>query len=248
MNGAFVKMLGYQSKEELLKEAKKFVDLLADKENRQKYQQIQKIRAGQEPESAEPESYRLLLRKAAHSETKSVFVYAGTVPAPKSGRQKMPQTFGILMEIYGADPPPAPLDLTTSGADISGEWEYKCEALDRNYAHGGKLKIEMQNTAYGPQWRLDGTREWREIDGNRENVGYEWSTDWAAFTEKDRIKYTFKTTTDRGIIHGFADGAIKKRNNGTPIQISGTFYQLPPLDAMYGKYQFSRESAPSVSR
>jgi PAS domain S-box-containing protein len=239
MNEAFVKMLGYQSEEQLKKESKKFADLLADDESRRKYEQIQKMRMGEESEFAKPESYRLLLWKAGHLEKKSVFVYGGSVPAPKSGRQKMPQTFGILMEIYGADPPPAPMDLTSSGADISGDWRYKCEAP--NYAHGGAMKIEMQNTAYGPQWRLFGTREWREINGKRENIKYVWGTDWAAFTEKDRIKYTYKITTDRGIVLGYADGAVTKRKGDRPVQISGAFYQLPPLDAMYGNYEFSRD-------
>jgi PAS domain S-box-containing protein len=239
MNEAFVKMLGYQSEEQLKKESKKFADLLADDESRLKYEQIQKLRVGEESEFAKPESYRLLMRKAGHSETKSVFVYGGSVPAPKSGRHKMPQTFGILMEIYGAAPPPAPLDLTSSGADISGDWKYKCEAP--NYAHGGALKIEMQNTTYGPQWRLVGTREWREMNGKRENIKYVWSTDWAAFTEKDRIKYTYKITTDRGIVLGYADGAVTKRKGDRPVEISGAFYQLPPLDAMYGNYEFRRD-------
>jgi len=126
--------------------------------------------------------------------------------------------------------------------NISGHWQYTCHALDRRYSHGGDATIDTQVTPYGPQWRLTGTRRWRETDGKREEgVNYNWSTDWAAFTEKDRIKYTYRIVTDKGAIVGFADGAITQRLNGIPVRIAGTFYQLPPLEAMYGEYEFKRE-------
>jgi hypothetical protein len=135
------------------------------------------------------------------------------------------------------------IDVSVNPAtDIGGNWEYKCVALDRKYSHGGSLSIEMQMTAYGPQWRLTGTRKWREKDGKREdNLNYNWTTDWAAVTEKDRIKYTYRITTDKGIVIGFADGAITERDAGRPTKIAGTFYQLPPLDPMYGNYEFTRD-------
>lgn len=126
--------------------------------------------------------------------------------------------------------------------NITGRWQYKCIALDRKYSHGGDAIIDTVVTPYGPQWRLTGTRRWREVDGKKEeNLDYTWSTDWAAFTESDRIKYTYHITTDKGAIIGFADGAITDRQNGRPVRIAGTFYQLPPLDPMYGEYEFTRD-------
>ncbi len=126
--------------------------------------------------------------------------------------------------------------------NLSGHWTYRCKALDRNYSHGGEATIDTQATPYGPQWRLAGIRHWREMDGKREEgVDFRWTTDWAAFTEKDRIKYTYKILTDKGNVVGFADGVITDRLNGVPVRIAGTFYQLPPLDAMYGEYEFIRD-------
>jgi hypothetical protein len=125
--------------------------------------------------------------------------------------------------------------------NISGHWQYKCQALDRNYSHGGDATIDMQMTPYGWQWRLTGTRRWREIDGKRDEISYSWSTDWAAFTDKDRIKYTYRIVTSQGTVSGYADGAITDRRDGKPVRIAGTYYQLPPLDAMYGQYEFTRD-------
>jgi hypothetical protein len=128
------------------------------------------------------------------------------------------------------------------GLDIGGRWQYKCKALDREYSHGGDGTIEIRSTAYGPQWQLAGTRRWKELNGNREdNLNYSWSTDWAAVTERDRIKYTYRVSTNRGVVIGFADGAITERRNGRPVRIDGNFYQLPPFDPMYGVYEFTRD-------
>jgi hypothetical protein len=150
----------------------------------------------------------------------------------------------ILIDTFSknVDPKISVPEVQYPATNISGHWRYKCTALDRKYSHGGDAIIDTQVTPYGPQWRLTGTRQWREIDGQRvDGLNYTWSTDWAAFTERDRIKYTYRITTDRGAIIGFADGAITDRQNGIPVRIAGTFYQLPPLDPMYGEYEFSRD-------
>jgi hypothetical protein len=139
--------------------------------------------------------------------------------------------------------PKIPVPETQNPAtDISGHWRYTCTALDRKYSHGGEATIDTQMTPYGPQWRLSGIREWRETDGKREEkLNFHWSTDWAAFTDKNRIKYTYHIATERGEISGFADGAITELRNGIPTRIEGTFYQLPPLDPMYGNYELVKE-------
>jgi hypothetical protein len=128
--------------------------------------------------------------------------------------------------------------------DISGQWRYKCTRIGLvtgSYSHGGDATIDTQKTLYGLQWRLTGTRRWREIDGKRDEIAYSWSTDWAAVTDKDRIKYTYRIATDKGTVIGYADGAIVERRNGRPVRIAGNFYQLPPLDDMYGVYEFTRD-------
>lgn len=145
----------------------------------------------------------------------------------------------VLLRLIDHQSPLLPLD---PAANLAGKWEYRAEKNDRTYSYGGDVNIHMKMTAYGPQWKLTGTRRWEELNGKREDgLDYTWSTDWAAVTGNDEIKYTYTIeVTDKLPIRGFADGFITQRENGKPIRIDGTFYQLPPVEPMYGNYQFSR--------
>jgi hypothetical protein len=128
------------------------------------------------------------------------------------------------------------------GPNIAGTWEYSCRAMDTKYSHGGTATIEMRDSTYGPQWQLTGERRWRERDGgHEEGINFHWETNWAAFTEQDRLKYTYDIQTDRGAVLGYADGSITEWKDGKPSVIRGRFYQLPPLDPMYGTYEFIRK-------
>jgi len=130
------------------------------------------------------------------------------------------------------------------GEDITGDWNYKCIALDKdhpNYAHGGIAHIDMRMTEYGPQWHLAGTRQWEMRDGKRFDLpNWQWETDWAAVTDTHRIKYTYQVSAEVGIIIGYADGTIQDDKDGKPITVSGKFWQVPPVDEMYGSYEFTR--------
>ncbi len=128
--------------------------------------------------------------------------------------------------------------------DITGTWSYRCEARKEKgtYAHGGIARIEMRATWYGPQWHLVGTRQWIERDGEKTDVTYSWETNWATFTSLTEFKYSYHISTKQGFVNGYADGNVVDRDReGRPTRLEGTFYQLPPLDPMFGGYQLWRE-------
>jgi hypothetical protein len=171
----------------------------------------------------------------------AIFLYRNIIkrvpPAFSTGMLVLGATF-LAGSLAGSFSQPS-MDPAT---DISGNWQYNCDALDRKYSHGGDLVIKTRMTPYGPQWQLAGTRRWRVIDGTREEISYNWSTEWGAFTDNDRIKYTYQIATDKGVVIGCADGAITEWKNGRPARMAGRFYQLPPLDPMYGSYVFVKST------
>jgi hypothetical protein len=51
---------------------------------------------------------------------------------------------------------------TPSIPDFSGEWDYECVAIDKDYRHGGICKMETRRTDYGIEFRIIGQRKWRQ--------------------------------------------------------------------------------------
>lgn len=135
-----------------------------------------------------------------------------------------------------------------STPDLVGEWEYKCTQHGKGYEHGGVCIIQKEKSSYGCRFRISGERTWHRnwSSNNQSNKriqidpGFSWSTDWCAITGKDEIRLSYTITTNDGTIKGYGKGLIKYENGGSKA-IVGTFYQLPPYNAIHGGMEFVRK-------
>jgi PAS domain S-box-containing protein len=96
INETFARMLGYkgvvQAKKDL--KGKPFVELLADDESQDTYENVKKVRLARQPTA----KYTVSLSKYNDEGIVTVDIYGAAVPMPAAKRKYLPQTFGILVE------------------------------------------------------------------------------------------------------------------------------------------------------
>jgi len=129
--------------------------------------------------------------------------------------------------------------------DISGTWEYKCTQHGGGNEWGGVAMIRQERTPYGLSFRISGQRDWSHYWNEKKdttekiNPPFSWNTNWGWITGKDQIKFTYEITTVGGTIQGYAVGAVAFEN-GRPSSFSGSFYQLPPYQSLFGGMDFRK--------
>ncbi len=146
---------------------------------------------------------------------------------------------GIFVLIYFMNPagcptpPPVP--------DFSGNWTYKCNAIDVDYRHGGVCTMDAKLTPYGIDFGISGTRTWRQYSNAPiQNITFNWHSSWGILTDTNRFRFEYEVEKDNAIIHGFAWGDIQY-TNGKPCLLSGNFYQVPPTDPLFGNMTFIKD-------
>ena len=124
--------------------------------------------------------------------------------------------------------------------DFAGEWTYECDAIDKEYRHGGTAKLRAERTAYGINLFIEGTREWRQLGkAPREDIQFKWHSSWGTLTAADKFTFEYNVEKSDAIIHGFAWGDITFKNQ-KPTLLDGNFYQVPPTDPLFGHMVFKR--------
>jgi hypothetical protein len=149
---------------------------------------------------------------------------------------------GFFVAIYMLNPPniqdpvpPPPVP------DFSGNWTYRCNAIDVDYKHGGVCTLEAKAGEYGIGFNISGTRQWRQYSNAPvQNITFNWHSKWGILTDSNRFQFEYEVEKNNGIIHGFAWGDIKYEN-GKPFSLSGNFYQVPPTDPLFGFMTFTKD-------
>jgi len=129
-------------------------------------------------------------------------------------------------------------------ADISGEWKYRCTQHGQNYQHGGVCTITKEGAGFVPSYRITGqrlwTHRWTDADAGK-IVDYPspltWTSEWAAQTDQDSVKFIYTISTPTGTVRGFADGKLHAEGGKVSL-IFGSFYQLPPFEPLFGAIEF----------
>jgi len=129
---------------------------------------------------------------------------------------------------------------------IDGEWDYVCQSVDGSgYEHGGKCRITRRHSAYGFAWSLAGERTWLRPSPDTKPAPLTppifWETTWAAITDEDSLRFTYKI----GDVEGYAFANIETNRKKQITSFRGHFYQLPPKDPKHGNIIFRRKSTSS---
>jgi Protein kinase domain len=125
--------------------------------------------------------------------------------------------------------------------DFSGEWEYECAALDKEYSHGGTCLMEARRSQYGVEFKIIGQRKWRKIGkGDREEIEFVWHNSWGLITGNNSLRFEYSVERPEGPIFGYGWAHIEFEN-GKPKRVKGNFYQVPPIDPLFGRMEFKKK-------
>lgn len=131
--------------------------------------------------------------------------------------------------------------------DIGGLWEYVCKGFDKQLEHGGHCTIRLEESPVGVRWALDGSRCWMKelADGEepqRKTVDppFPWTTKSGAYVDESELLWSYTVSLGEETINGFGEGRISKFEDDTPVEITGHYYQVPPVDPLHGEVKFRR--------
>jgi hypothetical protein len=72
---------------------------------------------------------------------------------------------------------------------------------------------------------------------DREKLSFNWHSDWGMITGNNKLKFEYSVQRPEGSIVGYGWADIRTEN-GKSTLIEGNFYQMPPVEPLFGWMRF----------